>query len=207
MASPKWIQIEQHAGKLRFIECTQAGIRKRKEEAILVNAFLLMIPLFLIRFGLLGIINKAALSRAAFFAPVEGGEKGAYLFYQISNAFITLYPLFLKIQMKQPTFFIGLCAYVLGIAILIISTVAFAKPNQSGLNTKGIYGVSRNPMYIGYFMYYLGCAILIRSVLQFIALLIFQIAAHWIILSEERWCIHKFGSEYINYMNRVKRYF
>ena len=172
-----------------------------------MNALVLMIPLFLIRFGLLAIISKSALNRAAFFAPLEGGEKGAYYSYQVSNVFIILYPLFLKIQTKPPAFFIGLFVYILGIAVLIISTVTFAKPNQSGLNTSGIYGVSRNPMYIGYFMYFLGCAILMHSILQFIALLIFQISAHWIILSEERWCIHKFGSEYINYMNRVKRYF
>jgi protein-S-isoprenylcysteine O-methyltransferase Ste14 len=36
--------------------------------------------------------------------------------------------------------------------------------------------------------------------------LVFQISAHWIILSEERWCVNKFGQEYINYMNKVRRY-
>ncbi|ASA26475.1 methyltransferase family protein [Paenibacillus donghaensis] len=172
-----------------------------------MNAFILVIPLFFIRFGLLGMINKSALSRAAFFAPLEGGERVAYFFYQVSNFFIFLYPLFLKIQTKPPKFFIGLFIYILGIVVLIISTIAFAKPNRSGLNANGIYKVSRNPMYIGYFMYFLGCAVLIHSMLLFITLLIFQISAHWIILSEERWCIKKFGSEYVSYMNRVKRYF
>lgn len=173
----------------------------------IVNAFLLMIPLFLIRFGLLGIINKSALNRAAFFAPLEGGERVAYFFYQVSNAFLIFYPIFLKIQIKWQEFFIGLFIYILGIVVLVISTVAFAKPNQSGLNATGIYKVSRNPMYIGYFIYFLGCAILLHSMLLFIALLILQISTHWIILSEERWCINKFGSEYVNYMDKVKRYF
>jgi protein-S-isoprenylcysteine O-methyltransferase Ste14 len=39
-----------------------------------------------------------------------------------------------------------------------------------------------------------------------VLLIFFQISAHWIILSEERWCIKKFGEEYIKYMNRVRRY-
>ena len=43
-----------------------------------MNAIVLMIPLFLIRFGLLGLINKKALSRAAFFAPLEENEKAVY---------------------------------------------------------------------------------------------------------------------------------
>ncbi|OKP94255.1 isoprenylcysteine carboxylmethyltransferase family protein [Paenibacillus sp. P46E] len=172
-----------------------------------MNAFILVIPLFLIRFGLLGRMNRSALSRAALFAPTEGGERVASLLYQIMNIFIILYPLFLKVQTKPPKFSMGLFIYILGIIVLIFSTIAFAKPNRSGLNANGIYKVSRNPMYIGYFLYFLGCAVLMNSILLFITLLIFQISAHWIILSEEKWCIKNFGSEYVSYMNRVRRYF
>ncbi|WP_313584023.1 methyltransferase family protein [Lacrimispora sp.] len=171
-----------------------------------MNAFLLIIPIFLIRFGLLKMINKDALSRAAFFAPLEGSEKAAYLFYQFSNAFIILYSPFLRIQTKPPLFFIALFIYLLGISVLIIATVNFAKPGQSGINTNGIYKISRNPMYIGYFIYFSSCVLLTHSILLLISLLVFQISAHWIILSEERWCINKFGKEYVNYMSKVKRY-
>ncbi len=171
-----------------------------------MNAFLLIIPIFLIRFGLLKMINKNALRRAAFFAPLEGREKAAYLFYQFSNTFIILYSIFLKIQSNPPLFFIALFIYILGISVLIIATVDFAKPEQSGINTNGIYKISRNPMYIGYFIYFSGCVLLTHSILLLISLLVFQISAHWIILSEERWCVSKFGTEYLNYMNKVKRY-
>lgn len=171
-----------------------------------MNAFLLMIPIFLIRFGLLKMINIDALNRAAFFAPLEGNEKAAYLFYQLSNTFIILYSAFLRIQTKTPLFLIALFIYILGNIVLIISTVDFAKPEQSGINKNGIYKISRNPMYIGYFIYFLGCVLLTHSILLLISLLVFQISAHWIILSEERWCVDKFGTDYINYMNIVKRY-
>ncbi|MDR1707452.1 MAG: hypothetical protein LBR46_05565 [Prevotella sp.] len=171
-----------------------------------MNAFLLIVPIFLIRFGLLKMINQDALSRAAFFAPLEGCEKVFYLFYQLSNAFMILYSFFLKIQTKPPLFFIALFIYISGITVLIIATVNFAKPGQSGINTNGIYKISRNPMYVGYFIYFLGCVLFTHSMLLLISLLVFQISAHWIILSEERWCANKFGTEYINYMNKVKRY-
>nr|WP_319489297.1 methyltransferase [uncultured Caproiciproducens sp.] len=172
-----------------------------------MNAFLLMVPLFLIRFGILGIMNKDALRRAALFAPLEGNEKIALVLYQLSNIFIILYPLFLKVQVNPPLFIIALLIYILGISVLTISTANFAKPKQSGINVKGIYAISRNPMYIGYFLYFLGCVLLTHSILLFLSLLIFLISTHWIILSEERWCLDKFGSEYINYMNKVRRYF
>lgn len=171
-----------------------------------MNAFLLMIPLFLIRFGLLGLLNKEALSRAAFFAPQRGAEKPAGLIYQITNIFLLLYPLFLKTGTAQPQLTLGLVLYGMGIAVLVASTAAFAKPAETGINTKGIYRFSRNPMYIGYFLYFLGCAVLAHSTVMYIILLIFQVSAHFVILSEERWCLKEFGEEYQNYMEKVRRY-
>lgn len=61
-------------------------------------------------------------------------------------------------------------------------------------------------MYVGYFIYFMGCCILTQSSLLFVIVLIFQYSAHTIILSEERWCIEKFKTEYIEYMEKVRRY-
>ncbi len=171
-----------------------------------MNAFLLMIPLFLIRFGLLGLLNRAALARAAHFAPREGREQTAYLVYQLSNALLIVYPLFLRIRTGSPWFWPGLVLYLLGMAVLAAATAAFARPGETGLNTAGLYRLSRNPMYVGYFVYFLGCAALARSWVLLLALLVFQVSAHWIILSEERWCLQRFGGEYAAYMARVRRY-
>ena len=171
-----------------------------------MNRFLSMVPLFFIRFGLLRMVNQTAVSRAAYFAPLEGGERTAYLFYQLSNTFLVLYPLFTKVRTTVPQFYIGLGIYGLGIVILIVSTVHFATPDQNGFNQNGIYRWSRNPMYVGYFFYYLGCCVLTSSLAMTVALIVFQIASHWIILSEERWCKKKLGEEYVVYMSRVRRY-
>jgi hypothetical protein len=53
-----------------------------------MNSFITVIPLILIRFGLLSILDKEALKRAAFFAPLIGKEKVAYWVYQTSNILI-----------------------------------------------------------------------------------------------------------------------
>lgn len=171
-----------------------------------MNAIFLMLPLFLIRFAILGILNKTALQRAAFFAPLIGKEKLAFVFYQLSNIFIVLYPLFLSVQTKAPIFIIGLCVYLLGIGVLLVSTIFFAKPEQNGININGIYRLSRNPMYMGYFLYFGGSVLLAPSLLLFLALIIFILSSHWIILSEERWCLKQFGDEYVKYMHKVRRY-
>jgi len=171
-----------------------------------MNGFLLLIPFILIRFGLLSILNKEGLKRAAFFAPLIGREKAAYWFYQISNILIFVYLFFLKITTDPYWFYAGLVTYGLGVLLCLASVSNFAKPAENGINLKGLYRVSRNPMYVSYFIYFLGCVLLTQSLLLFVILMVFQISAHWIILSEERWCIKKFGEEYKNYMNKVRRY-
>lgn len=68
------------------------------------------------------------------------------------------------------------------------------------------YRISRNPMYVACFIYFLGCVLLTQSLILLAILIVFQISAHWIIRSEERWCIKKFGEEYKSYMSEVRRY-
>jgi protein-S-isoprenylcysteine O-methyltransferase Ste14 len=171
-----------------------------------MNGFLLLIPFILIRFGLLSILNREGLKRAAFFAPLIGKEKAAYGFYQISNILIFVYPFFLKITTAPYWFYAGLATYGSGVLLCLASVSNFAKPAENGINLKGLYKISRNPMYVAYFIYFLGCVLLTQSLPLLAILVVFQISAHWIILSEERWCINKFGEEYKNYMKEVRRY-
>ncbi|MFL0269375.1 methyltransferase family protein [Candidatus Clostridium radicumherbarum] len=172
-----------------------------------MNAFLIVIPIILIRYGLLSVIGKDGLNRAGLFAPLLGKEKVAFWIYQITTFLILLFLLLLKIRTDTFWFYIGLIIYISGIILYSVSIVNYANPKINGINVNGLYKISRNPMYIAYFIYFLGCALLTHSWILFGLLIIFQISTHWIILSEERWCINKFGAEYIKYMNRVRRYF
>lgn len=169
--------------------------------------FLLLLPFFFIRFGLLALLNKQAVGRAAYFAPLVEKEKPAYLLYQFSNGAILLYLFFLHISFSPAwLFYIGAAVFAAGTLLLIASIVNFASPAANGFNQNGLYRFSRNPMYVAYFLFFLGCALLTRSLVLLGLVLVFQIAAHWIILSEERWCLEKFGEEYSAYMQRVRRY-
>ena len=57
--------------------------------------FVLMIPFLLVRFGLLSILGRGAVLRAAYFAPLQKQEKAAYWVYQLSTATIFLSLFFL----------------------------------------------------------------------------------------------------------------
>ena len=168
-------------------------------------AVFLLIPFLLIRFPLLGHFGKNALSRAAYFAPVQGKEKIAYMIYQLSNLALFITPVLLEIKFDFSVFFYaGVAIYLLGLALCAISMRDFTRPDANGMNTEGLYRYSRNPMYIAYFLCFLGITFLTKSMIFF--LVIFQTAAHWIIHSEERWCLKKFGKAYQAYQDRVRRY-
>lgn len=171
-----------------------------------MNGFLLLIPLILIRYGLLRLLNKESLKRAAFFPPVIGKEKVAFWFYQISTILLFLYSCFLRIDINSPWFYPGIAVYGLGILLCAVSMLNFAEPAKNGINSKGLYRVSRNPIYVSYFIYFTGCILLTQSLGLLLLVVVFQVSSHWIIRSEERWCIREFGEEYICYMEKVRRY-
>jgi protein-S-isoprenylcysteine O-methyltransferase Ste14 len=172
-----------------------------------MSGAILLIPFILIRFIILSILKKDALKRATHFAPMHGKERAAYWVYQLSNAGILIYLFFLNFLVQRTVFYYFSAAmYIVGILLLLLSTIYFAFPSEKGMNQKGIYLLSRNPMYVSYFVYFIGCALLTQSFILFGLVILFQISAHWIILSEEKWCIHAFGEQYIQYMKDVRRY-
>lgn len=169
--------------------------------------FILLIPLLFTRYVLLCLLDSASLKRAAFFPPLVKGERIAYWVYQISTLLLFILLCFARIAPSPPWFYAGLAIYGIGVLLLVVSTVSFARPTAAGINLRGLYRVSRNPMYVAYFAYLLGCVLLTQSLPLLVLLCAFQISAHWIILSEERWCREIFGEPYLQYMKRVRRYF
>lgn len=86
------------------------------------------------------------------------------------------------------------------------NTVVLIKP-ASSLQTKGVYAISRNPMYVGLLFVYLGMTCFIRNWwnIILIPLLIF-IMQVYVIRSEERYLKRAFGNEYMEYRKRVRRW-
>ena len=171
-----------------------------------MNSFILVIPIIFIRYILMRIINKEAMERAGFFPPREGKEQVAFYVYQITILILLIYLLFSEIKFNRMLNYVGLIVFIVGTVLYIKSIIDFSKPQDSGVNKNGLYKYSRNPMYVAFFLYFLGCSFLINSLFYLVILLIFQISVHYLILSEERWCIKEFGEEYKKYMKKVRRY-
>lgn len=157
-----------------------------KKSRCRMNAFWLLLPLLAIRFIFIGMLDKQVLKRTACFPPLMGKEKLAYYPYLTANKFLFLYSFFLEFRTESALFGISLAVCGLGNIVCAASVFSFTRPDKNGINLKGIYRISRNPMYMRYFIYFLGCVLLMRSISLFAVLIVFQIATHWIMLSEER---------------------
>ena len=172
-----------------------------------MNGFVLMIPFLFIRFGLLFIVNKDAVKRAAHFPRMFGNEVYAYWIYQISNVFLFIYICFLKVIIDSSiVFYSGVVFYLSGLILCAISIICFGIPSKNGFHCNGIYRLSRNPMYVSYFVCFIGCSLLTQSIILCGTVVLFQLSSHWIVLSEERWCLREFGTTYKQYTETVRRY-
>lgn len=172
----------------------------------LFNGFLLVIPLLLLRFGIPPLVNKVAGPKLDHFPPLEGFERVALNVYFITNIFLIFSPLLARIQPQISLATVGWTAYGTGIVLLAASLIHYSKQSE-GLVIAGVYRFSRNPMYIAYFLIFLGVSSLIGSWIHLVITGVYQISAHWLILSEERWCQENYGQAFSDYRQKVRRYF
>jgi len=86
------------------------------------------------------------------------------------------------------------------------NTLILIKP-ASSLQTTGIYGITRNPMYVGLAIVYLGVTCFIGNWWNIILFpLLFLIVQEYIIKREERYLNLEFGKEYDEYRRIVRRW-
>ena len=71
----------------------------------------------------------------------------------------------------------------------------------------GPYRLSRNPLYVGLLVLYLGLALLVPTVWGLVLLPAAVLLVLWgAILPEERFLRERFGSSYVDYSHRVRRW-
>jgi len=74
------------------------------------------------------------------------------------------------------------------------------------IQTGGIYGISRNPMYLGFYLVTLASLLLVPNPVNVCAGVVGIVLHHRVVLAEERFLLEAYGSSYAAYMRRVRRY-
>src|SRR6478609_4734459 len=86
------------------------------------------------------------------------------------------------------------------------NTLILIKPATS-LQTNGIYGITRNPMYVGLAIGYLGITCFIGNWWNIILFpLLLSIVQEYIIKREEKYLELEFGLDYEEYKKKVRRW-
>ena len=86
------------------------------------------------------------------------------------------------------------------------NTVVTIKAAES-LQITGIYKITRNPMYVSLVLVYLGLTCLIGNWWNIILLpLLLLVVQEYVIKREEKYLARKFGNEYMDYRQHVRRW-
>ncbi len=83
--------------------------------------------------------------------------------------------------------------------------VGLAK-EKTTLRTIGIYRLSRNPMLFGLYLMALGSAVYVQNPINWLLVIIALAVHHKIILAEEVFMESRFGEQWLEYRNKVRRY-
>ena len=117
-----------------------------------------------------------------------------------------IYSLFLPFQLNTPWFYIGLTIFVIGLIVLTAATMGFMTTPIDELITKGIYQVSRHPMYLSSFLICLGTGIATVSWIFMLLSVLMAYCFRGEALIEERICLEQYGRDYQEYAKSVPRW-
>jgi protein-S-isoprenylcysteine O-methyltransferase Ste14 len=120
--------------------------------------------------------------------------------------FIILYSIFAPFKLGTAWLYTGLALYLVGALILTLFFTGVAATPQGQPFTRGIYLLSRNPMYVGMILQFFGTAIAAASWLLLLLTILISFALWSVVVIEERTCLDKYGNAYREYMDRIPRW-
>ena len=170
-----------------------------------MNAFLLIIPIFLIRYAFVSLRSKQKLQQLNYFPDTQGMEKYGKAAYILTNTLLLFAPLLLKFSIEKYINITGCIFYTIGLIMYIKSIHDFISAN--GLVMCGLYAYSRNPQPVSFILIYSGVAALTNSLLYMSLTVILTWSFHEMAKSEERYCRQVYGEQYELYKRTAGRFF
>jgi protein-S-isoprenylcysteine O-methyltransferase Ste14 len=118
-----------------------------------------------------------------------------------------IYSVFLPLRLESFWFYVGLFVFVIGLAFLVLATHSFMTTPIDELITKGIYQLSRHPMYTATFLIFLGTGIAAKDWLFILLSIMIAFCFREEALLEEKICLEQYGNVYWEYMHKVQMWF
>ncbi|MGD8544251.1 MAG: isoprenylcysteine carboxylmethyltransferase family protein [Candidatus Bathyarchaeota archaeon] len=117
-----------------------------------------------------------------------------------------IYSFFLPLKLGTAWLYIGLIVYLFGMILNIVAGENLVNTPLDRPATKGLYSISRNPIYLSTSLMFIGTGIACASWLFLLLIAISIILQNITIDAEERWCLEKYGDAYREYMGRTPKW-
>ena len=179
--------------------------------AIVVLLGLVLSRVFMLRRQGIAAVKFGAIDKTDFLIP----PVMLFYFYLVfAHTFgwptIATAPLFPSI----PLAWVGVAACATGLALLWWSLVSFRRSFRIGIDTdkpdalitSGIFAFSRNPIYAAFALVLIGEFLIFPHWILLIYVAGFAVLVHRQVLREEDYLRVHYGSEYLDYSRRVRRY-
>jgi len=118
----------------------------------------------------------------------------------------TLYSVFLPLKLGTAWLYFGLAIFLPGLIVIVVASLNFAAAPLDKPVTQGIYRYSRHPMYLAIFLIYFSAGIASASWVFLLFSIAWLVLLPFAVVTEERYCLEKYGDAYRGYMNRTPRW-
>jgi len=141
------------------------------------------------------------------FVPLKKAEKLlAFSTHVVIMPVVFVYSIFLPLKIGAPWLYGGLPVFA---AALVISALAVfnagATPAEEPV-TRGVYRITRHPLYLSGFLAYLGMAICCASWPVLLCAVLWIVFWSLVAPAEEKHLVDKYGDAYREYSNRTPRW-
>jgi protein-S-isoprenylcysteine O-methyltransferase Ste14 len=168
----------------------------------ILNAWIFIIPMLIITF------SDMRVTAAREQEPPEDFQLTTKEKRVINAVFLPMvvsfiYAVFITLRLGTAWLYSGLPVYLFGMAFTIVAVLNFATSRKDKVITKGLYSISRNPVYIGLILMQIGVGITCSSWLYLLLTLVLLILLNEDLSAEERYCFYRYGDSYREYRNKT----
>ena len=171
-----------------------------------LNAWIPSFALVLIQF-LYMLLYKEGGKRAVDTSWHTAKDKRYATLSYIIQLVVLLISLFVPLQIGTPLFMAGSLLFAFALVGFMAAFHAYASTPKGETVVRGVYRLSRNPMYFFYEVGALAICIAAASLLLLLATILLILVTHGVILGEEQYCMTTYGEDYAWYKARTPRYF
>jgi protein-S-isoprenylcysteine O-methyltransferase Ste14 len=169
------------------------------------NAWILVIPILIISFSDMRVTAARESGEQKDFQLTRTENRLTYAVF-LPMLLSWVYSVFLPLQLGTIWLYGGLVIYLFGIVFTIVAVRNFATSPTDKVITKGLYRFTRNPAYVGMVLLHVGLGIACASWLYLLLALVLMILLNSNLSAEERYCLYRYGDEYLKYKNSTPRW-